>query len=337
MQYVGVVGLGKMGILHSGILNSLPDARVKAICEKEAFLARAAKALLPKTVTLYNNHVRMVENEDLDAVFITTPIHTHLGIVADLARADRDLSLFSEKPLALSGHEAQEACEAVRNLRGAHMVGFQKRFSPIFQRAKELLDRGSVGELMFFKASSFSSDVLREGASWRSSKGKGGVLLDLAPHVLDILLWLFGEPSYVMGLKKRVHSREVEDYIHAVMSFKSGLTGHVDACWSVTGYRIPELSIEAYGKNGSITVTDDFVRVESPSGIESGKPGVWYKQSLDVSVPFLLADPEYTKEDEAFLRHAHERTLPGPNFFEAAKVNELIERINKSAEDNNPC
>jgi len=336
MQNVGVVGLGKMGILHSGILSSLPDARVKAICEREVFLARAARVLLPKTVAIYRDHMKMEEKEDLDAVFITTPIDTHSALVADFARADRDLSLFLEKPLASSSHEAKEACEAVRNSHGAHMVGFQKRFSPIFQLAKELLDGGSVGELMFFKASSFSSDVLREGASWRFSRGGGGVLLDLAPHVLDILLWLFGEPSSVMGVKKHIYSREVDDYVHVVMSFESGLKGHIDACWSVAGYRLPELSIEVHGKDGIITVTDDFVRLDNPSAIESGTR-VWYKQSLDTSVSFLLADPEYTKEDEAFLRHAHEQTLPGPNFFEAARVNELIDRITKSAEGGLSC
>lgn len=332
-----MVGLGKMGILHAGILNSLPDARVKAICERESLLARAAKALLPKTIAFYKDHMKMMENEELDAVFITTPIDTHSGLVVDFARADRDLSMFLEKPLASSGDEARKACEAARNLRGIHMVGFQKRFSPIFQRAKELLDNGSVGKLMFFKASSFSSDVLHEGASWRFSKGKGGVLLDLAPHALDLLLWLFGEPDSVSSVKKRMYSREVDDYVHAVMSFKSGLNGHIDACWSVLGYRLPELSIEVYGDKGSMTVTDDFVKLDGSDGIESRTPKVCYKQSFDTSVSFLLADPEYTKEDEAFLRHVHERTLPEPNFFEAAKVNDLIDRVNRSAESGRSC
>jgi len=316
-----------MGILHSGILNSILDVHVKAICEKERFLTRVARRILPKTVSLYRDHMKMIKNESIDAVFITTPIHTHLEIVVDLARADNTLSLFLEKPLAASGREAQEACKAVSNLKGIHMVGFQKRFSPIFQRAKELLDGNSIGELIFFRANAFSSDVLREGASWRFSKGKGGVLLDLAPHALDLLLWLFGEPSSVMGIKKRVYSREVDDYAHAVISFTSGLNGHLDACWSLAGYRLPEISIEVHGRSGSITVTDDFVRLDKTSGVESGAPRIWYKQSLDTSVSFLLADPEYTREDEAFLRHARERTQLGPSFHEAAKVNELIDRI----------
>ena len=59
--------------------------------------------------------------------------------------------------------------------------------------------------------------MLREGSAWRSKKGSGGVLLDSASHLLDILIWFFGEPTSVMAVKKQVYSREVEDYVHATL------------------------------------------------------------------------------------------------------------------------
>jgi predicted dehydrogenase len=329
VKNIGILGLGKMGILHSGIVNSLPDARVKAICENQRLLVRLAKPLLPKTIALYTDYVKMMKNEQLDAVFVTTPIATHLPLVVDLARMDRDVSLFVEKPLAASGHQAEKACEVARELRGVHMVGFQKRFSPVFQRAKRLIDAGSLGDLMFFRASSFSSDVLREGASWRFGRGTGGVLLDLAPHLLDLLIWLFGDPSSVLAMKRRVYSTKVDDYIHAVMAFKSGLKGHMDACWSVRGYRLPELWIEVHAREGTITVTDDFVRLEKASGPAE----TYFKQSFNTSVSFLLADPEYTMEDEAFMRGMQDHALPESNFFEAARVCAVIDRIIESAEE----
>ena len=66
------------------------------------------------------------------------------------------------------------------------MVGFQKRFSPVFQKAKELILQDVLGSPIFFRAYCLSSDVLREGSAWRSRRGSGGVLLDLAPHLLDL-------------------------------------------------------------------------------------------------------------------------------------------------------
>lgn len=333
MKNIGIVGLGKMGILHGGILNSMPDAKVKAICEKDSVLTRLARNLLPKTITLYDDHLKMFDKEQLDAVFITTPISTHVPIALDLLRANKDLSLFVEKPLASSADQAKMACEAVSKSNGIYMVGFQKRFSPVFQRAKEFIENDSIGDLMFFKAYSFSSDVLHEGGSWRLRSGTGGVLLDLAPHLVDILLWFFGDPDSVSAVKRRLYSSEVDDYVHAVMSFKSGLKGHMDTCWSIRSYRLPELSIEIHGKKGTLTVTDDFVKLETEieNDLDSALAQLYYKQSFDTSASFLLADPEYTKEDEAFLRAENQPRSPKSDFFEAAKVNGLIDRIIESA------
>ena len=152
MKNVGIVGLGKMGILHAGIANSIPDTQVKAICETDSLLARLARNFLPKTITLYDNHLKMLDNEQLDAVFITTPISTHVPIALDLVQANKDLSLFVEKPLASTADQAQLACDAVRKSSRIHMVGFQKRFSPVFQRAKEFLENGSIGGLDVFQS-----------------------------------------------------------------------------------------------------------------------------------------------------------------------------------------
>jgi predicted dehydrogenase len=333
VKNVGIVGLGKMGILHAGIINSMEHVRVKAISEKDGIVFRLARNFLPKTIALYRDHMKMVENEELDAVFITTPIASHAPLALDLLQENPDLGLFIEKPLASSSEQARMICEVAGRMRGINMVGFQKRFSPLFQRVKQLVDQGSIGELMFFRAYSFSSDVLREGESWRSRRGTGGVLLDLAPHLVDLLLWFFGEPDSILAVKSRLYSRDVEDYVHAVVSFRSGLKGHMDACWSISSFRLPEISVEIHGKKGSLTVTDDFVKLDlnRKNGLGSVASKVYYKQSFDTSVSFLLADPEYTLEDEAFFRGLQEPKSPEPSFFQAAKVNATIDQIHENA------
>jgi predicted dehydrogenase len=331
MKNVGIIGLGKMGILHAGIVNQLPDSRVQAICEKEKLVARIAKKLLPKGVSYYDDHVEMVTKENLDAVFITTPIESHTSIVVELADLKPEISLFVEKPLADSAVSAKKACEAATKLRGVHMVGFQKRYSPLFRQAKKLIAEKSIGDLMFFKAYSYSSDVVREGKSWRFRSGTGGVLLDLAPHLIDLLLWLFGDVRSVSAVRRKFYSKEVDDYTHAVFSFESELTGHMDSCWSVRGFRLPEISIEIYGEDGNMVLTDDELRIEY--GSEERKMQVFHNQSFDTSVPFLLANPEYTVEDQVFKDSIDKGIRPVPDFFEAAKVNFLIDRIQVAAEN----
>ena len=327
---VAVIGFGKMGILHAGILNAIPDCHVRAICEREGLLVRAAKAFLPKTVAVYKDHLEMLAREQVDAVFVTTPIHTHVPLITDIARNNKDLSIFVEKPLAATYEQAQTACDAVRDLNGVSMVGYQKRFSPIFLQAGEFIKEGVLGELLFFRAYSFSSDVLSKGSSWRFRKGMGGVLLDLAPHLLDILLWFFGEPSDVESVRRRIYSDDVDDYVHVVISFKSGLKGSIDTCWSVRNYRLPEISIEVYGEKGRMTVSDDFVELALDSAAEGSR--AIYRQSFNTSVSFLLADPEFTIQDKAFLVAVRKRMRPQMDFPEAAKVNAIIDRINQNAQ-----
>jgi predicted dehydrogenase len=321
-----------MGLLHAAIVNSLADGHVTSVCEKDLFLSTAARAVLPKNITVYRDVKKMISEEQPDAVFVTTPIDTHVSIVEDLLNTDTNLNVFVEKPLAVSHEQARIACETVKGSRGVHMVGFQKRFSPVFQKAQELL-KETVEAPIFFRAYCLSSDVLREGSAWRSKKGSGGVLLDSAPHLLDILIWFFGEPTSAMAVKKQVYSREVEDYVHAILSFESGLRGHVDACWSVSNYRLPEFLLEIHGRNGMLTVTDDFVKF-APGKQTGGNGGgqVYHRQSFHTPVPFLLTDPEYTLEDVAFLDAIRTRTTPETNFVQAAKVNALIDRILENAE-----
>jgi predicted dehydrogenase len=329
-----MVGLGKMGILHAGIVNSISGTSVTAICEKESLLTAAAKALLPKRIAVYKDHQKMMKEERLDAVFITTPISTHVSLANDLLKSDTGLCLFVEKPLAASYEQARVACEAANRSRGIYMVGFQKRFSPVFQKAKQLVEENIIGAPIFFRAYCFSSDVLREGSAWRFRKNTGGVLLDSAPHLLDLLIWFFGEPTTTAAIKKHVYSSEVEDYAHAIMSYDSGLQGHIDACWSIPNFRLPEFLIEIYGRNGVLTVTDDYVSFSPGRG--SGKMGgsqTYHRQSFGTSAPFLLADIDYTMEDIAFVNAVRTQTTPELNFPQAAKVNALIDKILESTEE----
>jgi hypothetical protein len=95
-------------------------------------------------------------------------------------------------------------------------------------------------------------------------------------------------------------------------------------------YRLPEAMIEIFGKHGTLTVTDDFVRFTSDKDKSGATTQLLYKQSFDNSAPFLLADPEFTKEDQFFLDCVEKKSMPECNFIESAKVNRLIDQINES-------
>lgn len=330
---IGIAGLGKMGILHAGILNSLPNSKVRAICEKERVLAIAASRIIPK-VRFYQDVAEMIRKESLDVIFITSPIHTHVPIIRTVLESSRMIGLFTEKPLAANGPEALEAAEAVTKRGIVNMVGFQKRFSPVLRHAKHLLDNEAIGDVQFFRCYSYVSDIFRQGNGWRFKKGSGGALLELGPHLLDVLLWYFGEPESVSAIERSFYSSEVDDYVHAIVEFESGVAGNLDVSWSMRNYRLPEILIEVQGTDGSLTVTDDYVRVHADnavSGVTEAGTHTLQKPAFNTSVDFLLADPEYTMEDKYFLKALQDHTQVETDFNTAARVNRFIDLIHQKA------
>jgi predicted dehydrogenase len=333
MLKIGVVGLGKMGLLHAGILNALPSCEITSIAEKESLLVKFAKKLIPN-LKFYPTIVEMMAGEnELDAIYVTTPISTHLPIMQEIVAKQKKLGVFVEKPLAGNYADAKRIVDLSIGFGPQTMVGFQKRFSPIFQRAKQMLELGVIGEANSFSSHSYVSGVFSEGKGWRFSPNQGGALLDLGPHLFDLLLWYFGEPSRVAGSTRSIYSREVDDFAEGTVGFKSGLVGSFTISWSIEGYRLPEIGIEVNGSNGRLKVTDDYLEIEVSSDKSGTKAGRYYSQKpeFNTSVDFLIGDPEYAFEDKYFVNCVSKGKSPIPDFRSGLIVNEVIDRVRSSA------
>ena len=133
---VGVVGLGKMGVLHASILSAIPSVKVVALCEKSAIVGGFAHRLLPEVHV--TSSLRTFADLRLDAVFVTTPIPTHYEIVREVVSDGIARNVFTEKTLTSSHDESQDLCQ----LAGPSlctMVGYHRRYAVTFNRAKALL------------------------------------------------------------------------------------------------------------------------------------------------------------------------------------------------------
>lgn len=327
-----MVGLGKMGLLHAGILNALPDCKVVSVAENEGRLLRFARKLLPD-LGFYSSVTKMLAEENLDALYVTTPISTHLAVMKDVVSSQEGIAVFMEKPLAGTLRDAKEIADISAKHKLTSMIGFQKRFSPIFRRAGDILAGGAIGELTSFQAHSFVSGVFSEAKGWRFKAGQGGALLDLGPHLIDLLLWFFGEPVKVEGSTKSIYSRNVDDSARGSLTFESGLVGSFDVSWSAIGYRLPEIGIRVAGKNGTLHVTDDYLRFELFSGASGMKEGKYHfqKPQFDSAVDFLIGDPEYCIEDKYFIECVLSGRTPEPSFLAGRRVNDVIERTRNSS------
>lgn len=321
---VAVVGLGKMGLLHAGILSFLPNADLVAFCEKNAMIRRFLKGTLNKAEVV--DDVEKLSNLSLDAVYVTTPITSHFPVVKAVFLEKVASNVFVEKTLASSFDEAKGLCELARKFGGVTMVGYQRRFSVTYKKAKELLDQRAIGELISFNAYAFSSDFFGSEADSRAHAARVGALRDLGCHAIDVALWFFGDMQ-VNSVKFETSNNGFGNSISFECTTLDGLKGKFDVSQSMENYRMPEVGFLINGSLGTIEVTDDKVDLK----LKNGKTFRWYRHDLNDNVAFLLGTPEYFREDECFIKSILHGQLAEPSFDTALKVDYLIDEIKDKA------
>lgn len=302
-----VIGLGKMGLLHSTILNLLCRGSVRYIIDKSK-LIRVGGRLLIKNVKFLDSIERLINlRERVDAVYITTPTQTHFYIAKRLLEAGFE-NIFIEKPPTQNLEQFNELLDL--NKGSNVMVGFQKRFALPLRHAKILLSEGVLGDLENIYVYVKSGDVIEPNKTFKHL-GRG-VLLDLGVHALDLLCWLLDKKLEVESARYRIIYSEVDDYFEAVLS-----TGDVkiffEATWSDPFYRLPETYMEVKGSRGELKVSEDYLKIriyELGKDITSNEVLLYRPHYYQSFPPVLVANHEYTIEDMHFLSVIERKIKP---------------------------
>lgn len=323
---VAVVGIGKMGLLHTSVLSVIPDAEVVGICEKSSVTRKLLKRLFRKVALV--DDVSQFSELSPDAVFVTTPISSHYPVAKTIYNEDIAKNVFIEKPLCSSFLQSQELCNLAANVKGVNMVGYLRRFMVTFQKARELLLDETIGDLVSFKIGAFSSDFYGITSNSKASMARGGVLRDLGSYSLDLALWFFGDFHVVSSKIEALTGTGAQDSVHATVERKSdGMAGDFSVSWCAQGYRMAEVDLSVKGTKGSMKVNDDKVRVDL------GDKGTltWHRVDLNDLAPFWIGAPEYYREDAHFIKSIIDGSVADPSFLAASKTDEKIEIIEKEA------
>ena len=320
---VAIIGLGKMGLLHSCILGTIPNVEVVALCDKNFMLRRVAKKLFKRSIVV--SDVEKLNGLSLDCAYVTAPIPAHFSIVKDLYSKDITRNVFVEKTLASSWNKAIELCSLPERTPGVNMVGYMKRFSSTFSKAKNLLAENVLGELVAFKGFAYSSDFSNCKHSSKAPS-RGGVLSDLGSHIIDLALWFFGEFEVEKAIIKSIVAENSEDNVNFKVK-KSGLIGEFDVSWCDNNYRLPSFSLIIQGTKGNLTANDYNVILD----LHGQKQFIWYRPDLNDNVNFLLGEPEYYREDDHFIKSILKNDKAEPTFNTASKVDYIIEKVKKEA------
>ena len=321
---VGIVGLGKMGLLHACILKVLPNVHLVALCDKGSLIRKVSGKIFPNAFV--TDDVTKLARQNLDVVYVTTPIPSHFFIIRTIYSANIANNVFSEKTLASDYEFSQQLSELAQSSQGVNMVGFMKRFGVTFRKTRTLLDEGVLGDILSFDSYAFSSDFAGVAEGRPVSGARGGVLGDLGSHVIDLALWYFGDLN-VGSAELFPAGRTSEDSVTFDVKGSDGLTGQFDVSWCKKDFRMPEFGFTIRGTKGIISVNDDQVRLE----LGEKESHSWFRHDLADNVGFLVGGPEYYREDAYFVECVMRHNVAEPSFRTASKVDFLIDQIKSEA------
>ena len=224
----GVVGTGGMGQGHCSKMAEIEEAQLACVCDIDEKVARSVGE--KHKVPWFTRHKDLLESGLVDAITIATPHYFHPPIAIDAFR--KGFPVLSEKPIAVTVKAADQMIAAAEKSGLTFSVMFQMRSEPVFQAAKRVIDQGLVGEIYRTQLvmASFRSQAYYDSATWRATwKGEGGgVLLNQAPHIMDIFTWLAGLPCKVQGqVRTRRHKIEVEDESFGLLEYPNGASGFI--------------------------------------------------------------------------------------------------------------
>lgn len=232
---IGLVGVGAAAqVNHIPALKKLDGVELVALCDRDAEKAQrvAQKFGVPAAVSRIED---LFAIEDLDAVDICTPNYLHAPMAVAALEAGKHV--LCERPLARSSDEAAAMVKAAKKADRSLVCAVQHRFRPDAQLLRRFVEKGDLGDIFLAKAGWLQQKTSWDSDEWRRQKREsgGGVVLDLGFQMLDLTLWVLGQPK-VVSVTASVHRNrkgEVEDSATAFFRLESGATLTLELTWGL--------------------------------------------------------------------------------------------------------
>jgi predicted dehydrogenase len=274
---VGVIGTGFGATVHVPAYIAAPEFEVVAIVSRRK--ANAERVAAEHGITWCGDDYRaMLREVDLDVVSIAVPGGLHHEIVKAAAQANKHI--LCEKPFATSLTEAHDMLAAVKQAGVGHAINHEFRMIPARQAFKRMVDEGYLGTPRDVRALLDVGMLLNPSRtwSWWSDRDQyGGMLQGMTSHLIDFLLWTFGDMSYLSGrLDTFIRSRPTpegdqkdvtsDDANAALLTFASGASGLIYVSGAVRAQRS---IVEAHGSGGSLSIdSNNLAAAREPGKFE---------------------------------------------------------------------
>lgn len=252
---IALIGTGAMARRFlTAVLEEIEDVRFVAAHSRQAERLGQFRKEYPQ-IECTTNLNELLGRKDIQAVYISTPVHSHAELSMAAARAGKHI--LCEKPMALTVSECEAMIETAETSGVVLQIGYMMRFHPAHQLIKKQLDSGDLGTLRFMHLErtvfiDFLSQDMPEHRKWfiRPEYSGGGAFTDLGSHPLDLLLYLVDDEIETCKLQIREEPRlGVETDALASFRFRGGLQATVFASWQVP---LHDNIIQVYGDKASL-------------------------------------------------------------------------------------
>jgi predicted dehydrogenase len=329
---IGIVGLGRMGLMHTAIFNSLPESRVVAVVDPAIFPAKPL-SMLNSEIKVYKTIEKMFKNEQIDGVLIASPVGYHIENALECVH--NNIPFLMEKPLAINAKQAEPLVSELNRKSLPNMIGYMARNIDSFREGKKIIEAGVLGRIFNVKGTVYVSQLFKQGKGWRYDPkiSGGGVLESQGSHLLDLLYWYFGAVKKVNADTQSIYSQGIDDFSHVMLSFESGLKGWIDASWSVRFKRKMELRLDILGENGSLVISDDMLDLFLDSAAGNYNEG---KTSLTANDLFSgvyidIGGAKFTYQDQEFIKAILEQRETSPSINDGFHIQKIVDACYKSA------
>lgn len=252
----GIIGCGEVTKYKSGpAFRKVDNSEVVAVMSRE--LSKAEAYAKERGIgKWYDDAQSLVDDPEVNAVYIATPPSSHATYAIMSMKSGKPC--YIEKPMAGSYEECCRINRISSETGVPCFVAYYRRYLPYFQKVKELIDKGTIGNIinlqLRFAVPPRDLDYNKGHLPWRLQPdiAGGGYFYDLAPHQIDMIQYIFGIILDVSGFKSnRANLYKVEDTLSACFRFESGVVGSASWCF-VAHDSARDDRIEVIGDKGMI-------------------------------------------------------------------------------------
>ncbi len=267
----GIIGCGQVTEIKSGPgFQKANYSKLVAVMRRDKHLAEdyARRHGIAK---FYSNSQELINDPEVDAVYIATPPNKHHDYVLEVAKAGKPV--YVEKPMALNYQQCQNMVHACEKAKVALFVAYYRRTLPRFLKIKSLLDAGAIGKIQAVNII-FTRTFCHDSGKplpWRvlPDISGGGFFMDLACHTLDYLDFMLGPIESASGYTGNLGKHyPAEDTVCACFSFLSGV--QATGLWSFNSFQRQDQT-EIFGDKGKLQFSSfgtEPVRLLSKSGVQ---------------------------------------------------------------------